>query len=239
MNRSQQRTVKGQTGNIEYILTRKLVKNINMRIKDDGQILVSAPSIVGIKYIDKFVLNNEDKIRNILKKYEKIEKRSCCPKCYESGEIVTILGKNYHLLLEMAPIEGVDQMGQFLILRVKDITDVKRKEKVMKKWLEQKRVEVFLQICKEIYPKFKPYGVKYPLVTIRCMKSRWGSCQPEKRKITLNGKMIAAPKEAIEYVILHEFAHFVHPNHSRDFYAVVESFMPDWKERKALLLGIE
>ena len=90
----------------------------------------------------------------------------------------------------------------------------------------------------EIYTKFKPHGVRYPLITIRCMKSRWGSCQPQTGKITLNGNMIAAPREAIEYVILHEFAHFIHPNHSKEFYVLVESMMPDWKQRREMLNGI-
>ena len=48
-----------------------------------------------------------------------------------------------------------------------------------------------------------------------------------------------APAECIEYVVLHEFAHFVHPNHSKDFYALVEKLMPDWKERREMLQGAE
>ena len=51
--------------------------------------------------------------------------------------------------------------------------------------------------------------------------------------------MIAAKREAIEYVALHEFAHFIHPNHSKDFYNLVENLMPDWKERKQMLQDIE
>ena len=121
---------------------------------------------------------------------------------------------------------------------MKDTTDFKRKEKVINKWFAKKQVEVFLEICKEIYPLFRLLGVKYPLVKIRNMKSRWGSCQPQRGIITLNAKMIAAPREAIEYVVLHEFAHFIHPNHSKDFYGLVEKLMPDWKERKKMLEGI-
>ena len=74
---------------------------------------------------------------------------------------------------------------------------------------------------------------------IRNMKSRWGSCQPQRGIITLNARMIAAPREAIEYVVVHEFAHFIHPNHSKEFYTLVEQLMPDWKTRKKMLQGIE
>ena len=87
-----------------------------------------------------------------------------------------------------------------------------------------------------MYLLVKPYGVKYPMVKIRTMKSKWGSCQPQQGKITLNGSMIASPKEAIEYVVLHELAHFVHPNHSKKFYEFVETLMPDWKTRKEKLI---
>ena len=210
-----------------------------MRVKPDGEIHVSANRFVPVKYVDSFVLSHEHTLIKALDKYEKIRTNTMQPLQYVSGEKVRYLGEELHLLVEAAPIEGVDKLGQFLILRVKDTTDFARKERVMKKWLGKMQVEVFLEICKEIYSLFKPMGVKYPLVKIRNMKSRWGSCQPQRGIITLNGRMIAAPREAIEYVVLHEFAHFIHPNHSKDFYGLIEELMPDWKERKAMLQGIE
>lgn len=240
MGRKQElRTVKGIERNFEYILTRKPVKNLNMRIKPTGEIHVSANPLVSARYIDKFVLSHEQTLIKALDKYEKIRANTVQPLQYVSGEKVRYLGEELHLLVEAAPVEEVEKIGQFLFLRVKDTSDFKRKERVMKKWMSRMQVEVFLGICKEIYPMFKPYGVKYPLVKIRNMKSRWGSCQPQKGIITLNAKMIAAPKEAIEYVVLHEFAHFIHPNHSKDFYGLIEKLMPDWKERRAMLQGAE
>ena len=210
-----------------------------MRIKPNGEIHVSANPLVPVKYIDKFVVSHQDTVMKTLRKYEEIRANILPPLEYVSGEKVRYLGETLHLLVEASPVEGVDKIGQFLFLRVRNTGDFHRKEKVMEKWFSKMQVEVFLEICKEIYPLFKPYGVKYPLVKIRKMKSRWGSCQPQKGIITLNAKMIVAPREAIEYVILHEFAHFVHPNHSKDFYGCVEQFMPDWKERRALLQGVE
>ena len=135
--------------------------------------------------------------------------------------------------------EGVNLFDDFIYLKVKDVLDFSRKERVMKKWFAKMQQEVFGQICEEIYPLFEPYNIEYPVIKIRTMKSRWGSCQPTKGIITLNAKMIAAPREAIEYVVLHEFAHFIHPNHSKDFYSFVERMMPDWKQRRAMLNGIE
>lgn len=232
------RTIAGTKRNIEYLLIRKAVKNLNMRIKPDGQIKVSANSFVPVKYIDDFVRSHEDVIGKTLDKYARIRANTLQPLKYVSGEKIRILGEELHLLLEKAKVEGVDQFGQFLILRVKDTENFVKKEKVMKKWLKRRQEEVFKEICQEIFPLVKPYGVNYPLVKIRDMKSRWGSCQPQRGIVTLNGKMIAAPKEAIEYVVLHEFVHFLHPNHSKEFYGMVASLMPDWKERKMLLQDI-
>lgn len=233
------RMVQGKERSFQYILTRKTVKNLNMRVKPNGEIHVSANRLVSLKYIDNFVLSHEKTISKVLDKYENIKENIPQPLQYVSGEKVRFLGEDLHLLVEAAPIEGVEKIGQFIFLRVKNTGDFKRKERVMSKWMAAMQVEVFLEISKDIYPLFKPYGVRYPLVKIRTMKSRWGSCQPQRGIITLNSRMIAAPKEAIEYVVLHEYAHFIHPNHSKDFYALVEQLMPDWKERKAMLRMIE
>ena len=233
------RTVQGKERNFQYILTRKTVKNLNMRVKPNGEIYVSANRFVPVKYIDSFVLSHEKTLIKALDKYEKIRTNTLQPLQYVSGEKVRFLGEELHLLVEASRIEEVEKNGQFLFLRVRDTTDFVRKERVMKKWFSKMQVEIFLEICKEIYTLFKPYGVKYPLVKIRNMKSRWGSCQPQRGVITLNGKMIAAKREAIEYVVLHEFAHFIYPNHSKDFYGLVETLMPDWKVRKDMLQEIE
>lgn len=237
--KQEQRIVKGKERIWEYTLTRKSVKNINMRIKPEGIILVSANPLVPVKYIDNFVLSHEQTLIKTLDKYEKMRANTAQPLQYVSGEKIRYLGENYHLLLEECKVEGVDILGEYINLRVKDTTDFKRKEKVMHKWFAKMQREVFLQICDETYPLFQSYGIKYPLIKIRTMKSRWGSCQPTKGIITLNAKMIVAPREAIEYVVLHEFAHFIHPNHSKEFYTLVESLMPDWKQRRNMLQGIE
>ena len=237
-HKEEQRIVKGNERNLQYTLIRKSVKNLNMRVKPEGVILVSANPFVSAKCVDRFVLSHENTIIKALDKYEKMKQNISKPLKYESGEKIYYLGEALHLLLETSKIEGVDKFGSFLNLRVKDTTDFSKKERVLKKWFSKMQREVFFQICDEIYPLFQPYGVKYPLVKIRAMKSRWGSCQPSKGIITLNAKMIAAPREAIEYVVLHEFAHFIHPNHSKDFYALVESMMPDWKQRREMLNSI-
>ena len=79
---------------------------------------------------------------------------------------------------------------------------------------------------------FGAYPVPYPQIKIRAMTSCWGVCHPKKGSITLNRRLLSVPRSCIEYVVLHELAHFVHPNHSRQFYDLLTVLMPDWRMRK-------
>ena len=67
------------------------------------------------------------------------------------------------------------------------------------------------------------------------MISRWGSCQPKRKVLTFNKRLIEMPKICIEYVVLHEFVHFLQADHSKKFYALMTMFMPDWESRARLL----
>lgn len=105
----------------------------------------------------------------------------------------------------------------------------------MTRFLEQQCKMVFNEIVEELYPLFQKYGVEKPLLRSRDMETRWGSCLTKKEIITLNKWLLEAPGNCIEYVVMHELCHFMHPNHSKHFYAFLSMLMPDWKERKQFL----
>ena len=110
-SRQEQRTIQGKERNFDYILTRKSVKNLNMRIKPNGEIHVSANRLDPIKYIDKFVLSHEETLIKTLNKYEKIRANMLPPLQYASGEKVRYLGEELHLLVEAALIEEAEKIG--------------------------------------------------------------------------------------------------------------------------------
>ncbi|MDD4077445.1 MAG: SprT family zinc-dependent metalloprotease [Bacilli bacterium] len=76
---------------------------------------------------------------------------------------------------------------------------------------------------------FKNCSDKVAFVSFRKMRSRWGSCNAKTGKINLNSLLVHVPLICIRYVIIHEFVHFIYPNHSPDFYRLLESFYPDYK----------
>lgn len=105
---------------------------------------------------------------------------------------------------------------------------------------ERRRALARLQpVVDRLYPIVEAYGVARPHVTVRAMRTRFGSCSVNRGRITLNAMLADAPEAAVEYVVLHELAHFLHPNHSRAFYGFIERYMPDWRERERILKGFD
>ena len=91
-------------------------------------------------------------------------------------------------------------------------------------------VEAF---CSMYYPPFAAAcGGEMPEIRYRRMKSRWGSCAPKTKVLTFNTRLAYVPEACAEYVVVHEFCHFLYANHSARFYAAVEAILPDWKSRR-------
>ncbi len=94
----------------------------------------------------------------------------------------------------------------------------------------------FTALSEAVFPSFAgALGGQMPTVKVRQMTSRWGVCAPAKRQITFALALYDMPPEAQLYVVVHEFCHFLVPNHSPAFWAEVEKRLPDWKARRALL----
>ena len=128
--------------------------------------------------------------------------------------------------------ESVKLQHSYLELHVKDKNNLERKEKLIYDWYHEKALFHFFNILLELN-KITKQEIKS--VKIRQMKTRWGSCNAHKSYINLNIELIKKPKKCIEYVIFHELAHLIHPNHSKEFYDYLTLFMSDWQNRKRVL----
>ena len=98
--------------------------------------------------------------------------------------------------------------------------------------------DVIVRMCEKAYHYYAKKGIEYPEIRFRKMTSRWGSCHPQKGILTFNKNLMYAPPEAVEYVVLHEFTHFLVPNHSEKFYSELEKVCPEWKAQKKALKEI-
>lgn len=209
-----------------YTLLIKKVKNINMHIERNGEIVVSANAFVPLERIDDFV---SDKIAWIQKHREAMYQRN--QQVIRSDKEIMLFGKTYQIKYTQGRFNHVSYAEDKVHVVLKEGAD---QEKVIQQFLDKLCRDVFSDIAKITYRMLEDYRLEYPTIKIRMMKSRWGSCMPAKHQITLNKQLIHYPIAFIEYVILHEFVHFIQPNHSKAFYHVIENYMPDYRERMAL-----
>jgi hypothetical protein len=220
---------------IEFELVRKNIKNINLNIKPNMSVVISANDKVPIDYILKFVREKAPWIVKKISYFKDTQREQTILKEYVSGESFKYLGKQYRLRVEESEEDSVKYYQGFIELRIKDKKDRIRKEKLVDDWFKEKASFNFEESLKRVYPSVEKYDVKKPNIQIRRMKARWGSCIKDKHIIMLNHELIKAPKFCIDYVILHELVHFIHRNHDAEFYNFMTSLMPDWKQRKEIL----
>lgn len=235
MSNTSMRTVNFGDRSITYQLERKPVKNLNLRIRSDGSVYVSANTDRELSQVDRFVLSKADYIVKSLTRFEDLAQYRPQPKQYVSGETFLIQGRGVRLKVMKGSENSIETDGIYLYLKMEDVTDFTKKERMVTRYLDQECKTVFGEIILEIYPLFQKYGVSMPVLRIRDMATRWGSCLAKKGILTLNKRLLEAPRNCIEYVVLHEFCHFIHPNHSKQFYNFMTMLMPDWKERKITL----
>lgn len=235
MDTISQRAVIVEGREILYSLERKPVRNLNLRVRKDGRVYVSADAYIPCGEIDAFVVSKAPYIQKALDHFHEMAQYRPQPKQYVSGETFIILGRGLRLQVTQAAKESISADGVYIQLSVRDLHDIEKKRRIVNRFLDQQCRMVFCDVMDMLYPSFQKYGVQRPSLRIRDMETRWGSCLAKKGIITLNKRLLEAPRHCIEYVVMHELCHMVHPNHSRQFYAFLTMLMPDWKERKQYL----
>lgn len=217
---------------LEYTLERKSVKNINMRVKADGGVFVSAPRGMPSAVIEAALEKNAG---FILKARRRALNRAEQARACAEGNAVRIFGEEYPLLARAGEKSAAHLSSGALTLELRVPEDTAARERVSDAFLREILSEEISRCANLVYPRFEAMGVTWPEIKLRRMRSRWGSCNVSKRVLTFNTALVHAPRDCIEYVVTHEFCHFIHPNHSPAFHALMTELMPDWKARKKIL----
>lgn len=176
------------------------VKRINLRVRPDGTIRVSAPYLTPGHRIAAFLLEYGDKIAAAVDRVQK-----------GVPSVPAVLTKEEKARKKQALLAVISECHQALVL------------------------PRFRPLFPHLSDGQRQHILSPSAVRIRAMKTRWGSCNYAKGTLNFNLYLADAPKECIEYVIMHEFAHFVHPDHSPKFHALMDKLMPDWRERRSKL----
>ncbi len=217
-----------------YEFLRKNIKNINLRIRNDGSVLVSAPQTVSSQTVEKFINSRSKWIFKHLDRLNKSLKENTFE--LKNGALIPVFDKKYVLTVKIGKGKSCYIENDKFTVSLPDPSNTKMIQNLLISFLEDTLKERLELMCSNIYEKdFRQLNVSYPEIYIRKMRSRWGSCHSQNNKIIFNKQLIFLPTKCVEYIIYHEFTHFIHPNHSKEFYQTLNSFLPDLYERKSEL----
>lgn len=225
----------------EYELQRKNVKNINLRIQGNGAMTLSVNASVSMVQIEAFFNSKCEAIYKTLQKLAVKDGSTPTPHRYVAGEGFGLLGETLPLVVVQGKTNRAFVKDGQLMCTITDracVANTDKIEAVVKEWQKEQLFIVLETICKEVYAQFALKGVVYPQIKVRDMVSCWGNCRPTKGILTFNIWLIEAPMSCITYVVLHEFSHFIYPNHSKDFYQLLSALLPQWRQQKQMLLAM-
>lgn len=235
----QKDSIKYNGDTIEYEWTTAGRKTIGITITPDGSITVKAPFGTTKEYIRQCV---RKKAEWILSKTKKLEKRQekACDRYFEDGEILFYLGQKYAFRQIW---EGSIKKENMAAIRL----DAETKEIQMyytgPKWTPEEKKGILEQWYRGEAKKHlgllaEKFSHKIPCsfntIRIKNQKTCWGSCSA-KGNLNFNWRIMMAPPEISEYLVVHELCHRLEMNHSTAFWKLVEKQIPDYKERRAWL----
>lgn len=224
---------------LSYKLTKSRRKSLAIIIKPDGSLHVKAPNFVSGKQIEGYILKKSNWILKTLDRFSKQEAETDADfrkdKLFISGDILSFMGKDYTLTVnnsdEKRSFVRINEIDSEIILKTGRINDFDYKRAILEAW--------FRVMAKEVINEKADYfsrllSVTYNDIRIKEQKSLWGSCS-SRGNLNFNWRIIMAPEDVIDYLVIHELCHRRFMNHSLDFWASVGSAMPDYKSKRKWL----
>lgn len=212
---------------MEYTVTKKKIKNFIIRIYPDLRIAVSVPLHASNKDIENFIQSKKEWIETTLEKIKVAKENKNTLK--ESS--IKILGKEIDKKIIESDLERIRLTNTSIYIYSKEIDNTQ----IDKKLLEWK-VEKLKAILDEYLNKYtKLLNINIDYYQIKKLSSAWGIYYKKENYISFNSDLIEKDIECIEYVVLHELCHIFYMNHQKDFWALVEKYMPDYKVRRKKL----
>lgn len=209
-------------GGIETEIRIKKVKNVSIRIKDDGDVILTVPKNRGLSDAETFFLSKIEWIKKHKRAVSEFP-----PRPIADGEQVYLLGKPITLKFIRGDA-GRLKPTAYLSDNILYVADNGRIEP--KKIVENYLREELKRTLDELFPKqIAATGLSPSSVSIRKMTSKWGSCTPKTRRIRMSFYLVGLPRECIDYVTLHELLHIRYPDHGAGFHAALDKYMPEWK----------
>ena len=223
---------------IAFTLEKDAHKSLRLKVKSDGSVLVRAPRRARDADILTWVAERRDWILKRRDDFQRLREElpptGCAP-----GDIQRFLGREYPLLITPHARGEVRLTEEGFQIQTRGPVCENKVRALLDRWFQTQADNIFAQRLALWLPTLRAHGVntpeeKPPKLRVRAMRSRFGSCSA-KGVITLNRHLINTPLECIDYVLVHELCHLRHFAHDQNFYSLLHSILPDWRERKVAL----
>jgi len=227
-NKSDEKIVSG----IKVKVLKKDIKNFHLNVlPPNGLVRVSVPMDTSDDTIHFFIASRLTWIKKKIDTFKNHSRES--KREYVENESHYFLGKRYLLKLLESPENYVEiDRKKYLKIHVRDTADIKLKEKTLQKFYR----EELRKILDKAVPQYeKLIGVKAEKYTIRKMKTKWGSCNSEDKRVNFNLDLAKKPIKSINYVIVHELVHLIERNHNKKFLYLMDKYLPKWREERQRL----
>ena len=214
------------------ILRKSNLKNLYIHVDPpDGKVTVSSPTDILSEEINLFILKKLPEITKVRERMLSQDRQS--KREYVSGESHYLWGRPYRLqVVYEGTKRSVFKTPTKIVLTVPDGANAEIREKVFTEWYRQelkRALDSLVERCEE------KTGIHAEEYHIKNMRTKWGTCNIEKRRIWINLQLVKKPIECLEYVVIHEQVHLLEKNHTNRFHSLVGEFCPNWKDAKKLL----
>ena len=213
--------------NIDVDVVRKDIKNMHLAVyPPHGRIRLSAPNKTDPEVLRLFAISKLGWIKKHVKNFKEQPREP--NRDYLSGESHYLEGKRFLLtVIEREGPSKVELSGtKKIILYVSPEKNTEQRAKVMKEWY---RTRLKFSIPALLEKWEKEIGVRTNGFGVRHMKTKWGSCNIEAKKIYINLELAKKPVQCLEFIIVHELVHLLERNHNNRFIAFMDQFMPKWR----------
>lgn len=217
-----------QFNGFDVTLTRKRIKNINLRISRDGAVHISAPLRYPLHSIEQFIEHKQIWITTHREQF--LARPTHKSHLLNTGDLYPFLGQDYPVSIhEHSPQQGIIFAKSAIECYVKGNATPEIKHALFDIWQRSEMKNLLPDLIRKWEPVM---GVKVREWGIKKMKTRWGSCNTSSRKIWLNLQLIHEPLHCLEYVLVHEMVHLLEASHNKRFHALMSKFLPDWRDCK-------
>lgn len=221
-----------ELGGVVLDVVKKDIKNIHLSVyPPTGRVRLAAPARMKLDTIRLFAISKLGWIREQQKKLREQERES--RREFIDRESHHVWGRRVLLkLVEADEPPSVQPRHSKLLVSVRPGTDESAREAIVASWYRQILKAEAAPLIATWEPRLK---VAVSGFYVQQMKTRWGSCNPTAGTLRLNTELAKKPKACLEYIVVHEMIHLLEPTHGPRFIALMDRFMPAWRETRALL----